>query len=264
MKIEFFGIKTPLIDNPDSKFIHIFQDNLFKANLNLLDGDIVIVASKLISILEKCQISLDDIKNIRDEAKKTAVTSNLDPKFVEIVYREADEVLGAVPGAVLTLKNGTLHANSGVDSSNSGGKNYLITLPKDPFGTAERIRREIFIKTKKKVGVIIADSKTQPLRRGTSGFALGVAGFIPVIDDRGKLDLYGRKMVVTTRAIADNLVCAAEILMGETDQKIPIVIARGCLDIIFENFSDPTAVDRLMKMDPEHCIYIGPLWVNKR
>ncbi|UCG03595.1 MAG: coenzyme F420-0:L-glutamate ligase [Candidatus Heimdallarchaeota archaeon] len=264
MKIEFHGVKTPLINAADKNIVDIILEALNSNEIKLLDKDIIIIASKVVSIIERCQISFDNIPHIRQEAKETAEIAGLDPRFVEIIFQEADEVLGAVPGAVLTLRDNILQANAGVDQSNAGGEDFLIVLPRDPIKTAEKVRRDITRRTAKQIGVIIADSKTHPLRRGTSGFALAVSGFRPLIDDIGTLDLYGRPMHITTRAIADNLVCGAEILMGETDQRVPIVIARGCEEITFE---EPEAIKEsndLMKISPQLCIYIGPLWHNRK
>lgn len=264
MKIEFYGIKTPLIKASDKNIGDIILEALDSNEIKLQDRDIIIIASKIISITEGCQIPLNDITHIRQEAKITAETAGLDPRFVEVVFQEADEVLGAVPGAVLALRDNILQANAGVDQSNSGGEDYLIVLPRDPIRTAERLRKDITGRTAKQIGVIIADSKTHPLRRGTSGFALAVAGFRPLIDDIGTQDLYGRSMHITTRAIADNLVCGGEILMGETTQRIPIVIARGCKEVTFEGPEEIKEYNDQMKISPQLCIYIGPLWHNRK
>jgi len=231
MRIEFIGSKTKIITKADQDIVSLILKSLKENKLSLIDKDVLIIASKIVSTIEGCQIKISDIVNIRKEAFIAAKISNLSPEFVEIVFREADEVIGAVPGAVLALKDGVLQANAGVDHSNSGGEEFLITLPKNSIKTAEKIRKEIEYRLKIKIGVIIADSKTHPLRRGTSGFALGVSGFSPIIDDRGSNDLFNRPMKITTRAIADNLVCGSEILMGESNQRIPIVIARGYEEI---------------------------------
>ena len=264
MKIEFFGVQTPLINAADKDIINIIIEALNSNKIKLQDKDIIIIASKVISITEGCQIPLSSITRVRQKAKNAARTAGLDPRFVEIVFQEADEILGAVPGAVLAFRNNVLQANAGVDQSNAGGDEFLIVLPRDPIKTAEKIRKEIGAKTAKKIGVIIADSKTHPLRRGTSGFALAVSGFRPLIDDIGTLDLYGRPMNITTRAIADNLVSGAEILMGETNQRVPVVVARGCKEITFKDIKENEKNNDLMKISPQHCIYMGPLWHNQK
>ncbi|MHA1206867.1 MAG: coenzyme F420-0:L-glutamate ligase [Candidatus Hodarchaeales archaeon] len=264
MRIEFIGMKTKIITPTDQNIVNLILKTLDENNVSLVNKDILIIASKIISTIEGCQVKISDIKNIRKEAIEAAEVSNLSPEFVEIVFREADEVIGAVPGAVLALKNGVLQANAGVDQSNSGGEEFLITLPKNSIKTAELIRKEIELRLNIKIGVVISDSKTQPLRRGTSGIALGVSGFSPIIDDRGSSDLFNRPMKITTRAFADNLVCGSEILMGESHQRIPIVIARGYEEIPFLDVTDTIANNAKMKMDPLKCIYMGPFWKNRR
>jgi coenzyme F420-0:L-glutamate ligase/coenzyme F420-1:gamma-L-glutamate ligase len=264
MRIEFIGIKTKIITSENLDIVNLILEALEENNISLVNKDVLIIASKIISTIEGCQVKISDIKDIRKEAIEAAEVAKLSPEFVEIVYREADEVIGAVPGAVLALKNGVLQANAGVDQSNSGGEEYIITLPKNSIETAEKIRKKIELKLNIKIGVIISDSKTHPLRRGTSGFALGVSGFSPIIDDRGTSDLFNRPMKITTRAIADNLVCASEILMGESHQRIPVVIARGYEDIPFQEVKDIIANNEQMKMDPLKCIYMGPFWKARR
>ncbi|MFX1286171.1 MAG: coenzyme F420-0:L-glutamate ligase [Promethearchaeota archaeon] len=264
MKIEFFGIRTPLINASDKDITNILIKAINVNKVELQDYDIVIIASKVISIIEGCQLHLNSITNVRQEARIAASTTGLDPRFVEVVFQEADEVLGAVPGAVLALRNNVLQANAGVDQSNAGGNEFLIVLPRNPVKTAERIRKEINAITGKNVGIIIADSKTHPLRRGTSGFALAISGFRPIIDDIGTPDLYGRPMNITSRAIADNLVSGAEILMGETNQRVPVVIARGCKEITFEETRESEKYNSTMKIPPNNCIYMGPLWFKRK
>ena len=263
MKIEFFGVQTPLINAADNDIVNIIIDAMNSNKIKLQDKDIIIIASKVISITEGCQIPLSSITHVQREAEVAAKIAGLDPRFVEVVFREADEVLGAVPGAILALRNNIIQANAGVDQSNAGGNEFLIVLPREPFRSAEKIRKTLYAKTGKNLGIIIADSKTHPLRRGTSGFALAVSGFIPLIDDRGTEDLYSRPMNITTRAIADNLVSGAEILMGETNQRVPVVIVRGCNEITFQEEEDIEKNNDLMKISPQNCIYMGPLWYSE-
>ncbi len=260
MKMEFFAIKTPLITDSQTSVAEILLESVNTQGIQLMDFDVFIIASKIISVCEGLKIPINDINDIRKEAFILAERAHMKAEVVEMVFREADLVIGAVPGAILALKDGVLQANAGVDQSNAGGEGFLILLPRNPIQTARQIRKELNTLTGKKFGVIIADSKTHPLRRGTSGFALGVSGFTPVIDDRGTFDLYKRQMRITTRAIADNLVCGAQILMGESNQSIPLVIARGCEKKIFTDDINQIELNSLMKMNPEDCIYIGPFW----
>ncbi len=260
MRIEFIGIQTKILTANNGDIVEFVKFALETNECKLEENDIIIIASKIISTVEGCQIKISDIKEVREDVFPLAEKSKLDPRFVELVFREADEIVGAVPGAVLALKNGVLQANAGVDQSNSGGTEYYITLPKDPVEFANKIRLQLQKVFSVSIGVIIADSKTHPLRRGTSGFALGVSGFSPIIDDRGTKDLFNREMHITTRALADNLVCGAEILMGESNEKIPIVIVKGLKELPIQEIKNNYENNEQMKMDPLNCIYIGPLW----
>lgn len=258
-QLRFFGIESSLATNEHKNSGKYVLDQIDQEGFQLENFDIIIVASKVISIIEGNQCHFESIKEVREETKIFSKRSGLDPRFVEMIFREADQVIGAVKGAVLALKDGSLQANAGVDNSNSGGKNYLITLPKNSIRAAIEIKNYIQEKKGISIGVIISDSKTHPLRRGTSGFTLGCAGFIPVIDDKGQPDLYGYIMNVTSRALADNLVCGAEILMGETSESTPIIVVRGVEQIFFTD-QDPYELNKTMKMEKERCIYMGPLF----
>lgn len=218
---------------------------------SLKDGDIIVVTSKAVASVERRIVKLSDITP-SEEALRLSQETELEPEFVELVIRESEKVYGGVYRALLTLKDNILQANAGIDKSNvpSG---CAILLPADPARSAHNIRKQIYEKTGHKVGVIIADSRTQPLRLGNTGFALAVAGFKPVADERGKKDLYGNTLRITRRAIADNLACAAEILMGEGSERIPVVIIKGAPVEMTEEYIDGTQ----MIISREECMYFG-------
>jgi coenzyme F420-0:L-glutamate ligase len=140
-------------------------------------------------------------------------------------------------------------ANAGVDSSNAPN-GYVVLLPKEPQKTADRIKKAVEKETGKKIGIIIGDSRVIPLKRGVIGVALATAGIEPVEDCRGKTDLFGRKLQVTFRAIADDMVSASQILMGEADEQIPMVLIRGAPI----KFTEELQQD--MQLSPEECIYM--------
>jgi F420-0:gamma-glutamyl ligase len=194
------------------------------------NGDVFVVASSAVATAQGRLKRLRDVKpSIR--AKRLAKRCGLRPEFVEIVLREADGVLGSVRGCLLTLKDGLLCPNAGVDCTNA------------PVGG-------------KRLGIIIADSRVQPLHIGTVGQALGVAGIEPVVDCRGQHDLFGRPLRMTYRAIADQLASAAQLVMGEAAERIPAVVIRGA-DVVFTNrpkFS--------LKIVPKRCIYAKSLKIT--
>ena len=172
--------------------------------------------------------------------------------FRKLIRSEADRVLeeGVM---VLTIKNKVLIPNAGIDRSNVPG-GMAVLWPHDPFGAAENIRKDLMKKYGlRRLGIVISDSHCQPLRMGTSGIAIGWAGIDGVRDDRGAKDLFGKKMVYTQVAVADNLASTANLEMGETNASVPFVIVRGAK----VNFTSKKASADNYFISPEECIYRG-------
>jgi coenzyme F420-0:L-glutamate ligase len=147
------------------------------------------------------------------------------------------------------MKHGTLLPNAGVDASNAP-LGCVTPLPENPDQSACAIKHAIKALTGARVGVIIADSRTHAMRRGCSGVAIGCAGITAVIDDRGRTDLFGRKLEVTQRAVADNIASAAELVMGEADECIPAAIIRG----LGMPIDDQTGIESIAA---EECLFMG-------
>ncbi|NHJ33199.1 MAG: coenzyme F420-0:L-glutamate ligase [Asgard group archaeon] len=247
--MELIPISTPLVTTSDNLF-EVILNALNAAKVKLQDSDVLTIATKIISVTQGLLINKDEIV-VSDEAKEYAKITKLSPEFMEVAIRESDEVLGACFGALLTRRDGHFMPNAGADQSNAP-QGSIIILPANPSQIAREIQHFLQEKFGCRIGVIIGDSRVQPLRRGTSGLALGVAGFVPVIDDRGRKDLFGREMKMTRRAIADNLMSAAEILSGEVDEKIPIVLVRNAPIIL----TDEDLTDT-MSILPKECMYFS-------
>jgi len=236
--------------HPGDDLLEAVLEALKEGNLKLRDGDVLAVSSKAVSIAQKRLAKLEDVKP-GDEALKLASMYDLEPNFAEIVLREADRVLGGARGALLTLKDGTLTANAGVDQKNAPS-GYAVLPPKDPADFSRKIRVEVFKRTGKKVAVMIVDSRVTPLRMGTVGYALAVSGFKPVVDLRFKRDLFGRKVRITRHSVADDLSSAAHLLMGETDERNAVVLIRDApIDLVDEEF------DSSMNIKPEECLFMA-------
>jgi F420-0:gamma-glutamyl ligase len=139
---------------------------------------------------------------------------------------EADEILGGVSGFLLTQKDGVLTSNAGVDMKNSP-RGTAMLWPGDPDDSATDLRNALERWFHAKIGVEIVDSRVTPLRLGTTGLAVGVSGFRSIIDQRGKQDLYGRKVRVTQSNFADDVAAAAHMLMGETKERVGAVVVRN-------------------------------------
>lgn len=190
----------------------------------LRPDDILAVTSKVVSFDEGQLVDLSRVRATQ-RALLLARKAGVDPAFARVAIDESDLVLGAVPGALVCLKDGHLTANGGADLSNAP-PGFAVVWPKDPWASAERLRRWATAKAGGAVGVVITDSHCEPLRLGTSGIALACAGFSPVEDVRGREDLFGHAMRITFRAVADGVASAAVLMMGEVDESTPAAIVR--------------------------------------
>ena len=182
---------------------------------------------------------------------------SLPPEFAEVVVKEADRILGGVPGALLTLKDGQAVANAGVDRKNAPD-NAAILWPANPLASAQKLQGALKRKYGVAMGVTIIDSRVTPLRLGTIGLALASAGFSPVMDLRGKSDLYGRKVRITFQALGDGIAAAAHVLMGEGGERIPFVLIRGA-PVEFEREHS-----RQEKMRLNDCLYMSQISTGSR
>lgn len=221
--MELTGLKLPLV-KPGDDFVTLILKSAGRIG-GLKDGDVLVVASKVVGTAEGRLKELAGVKPSK-KAKELAKSSGLPAGFVEVVLREADEVLGTNKGAILTIKNGVLCANAGADRSNAP-PGFAVLMPSRPDAAAKKIGEEVYRRSGKRIGVIIADSNVKPLRIGTVGQAVGVSGISAVLDCRGDLDIYGRPLKITFRAIADQLATAAQVIMGEGAEQTPAVIIRG-------------------------------------
>lgn len=188
-------------------------------------GDVLAVSSKYAAISEGRIIRLDDVQ-VSAEADEIAARYSMNPSIVQLVMQEADHVFGGIPGFLLTFKDGILSPNAGLDRSNipSG---YAVLFPEYPYRTAEMLRRALRAEFGVDIGLILTDSWLMPGRLGTTGVALATAGFHPIQDERGKIDLFGNPMQVTQRGIADTICAAAQLVMGERDEATPLAIVRN-------------------------------------
>ena len=188
-------------------------------------GDVIAVASKVVSTCERRVIRLQDVR-VSPTAKRMSRKWKINQYLTAVVLSEADEILGGVPGFLLTLKNGILTPNAGVDLKNS--PLGMATLwPLDPDKSAQRLRARLERRYTTRVGVEIVDSHVTPLRLGTVGLAIGASGFLPVLDNRKRSDLFGRPIKVTQTNVADDLASMAHLLMGEAAERVGAVLIRG-------------------------------------
>jgi coenzyme F420-0:L-glutamate ligase len=191
----------------------------------LQDGDVVAVSSKYTAISEGRIVTLGDIV-VTPEAEDIAARYHMNPRIAQLVIQEADHVFGGIHGFLLTFKDGILSPNAGIDRSNIPN-GYAVLFPEYPYRSAEALRQALCAEFGVNIGLILTDSWLMPGRLGTTGVALATAGFYPIQDERGKIDLFGNPMQVTQRGIADTICAAAQLVMGERDEATPIAIVRN-------------------------------------
>ena len=189
------------------------------------DGDVLILAQKIISKQEGNIVNLSSIKpsllavGIASEYEK-------DPRVVELILEQAKRIVRLGNGVIIVeTLNGFICANAGVDESNVKD-NYVTLLPKNPDLSAKKLRDQIFEKTRKSVAVVISDTFGRPFREGQTNFAIGIAGISALFDYVGTKDTFGKTLHVTAIAAVDELCAAAELVMGKT-LHTPIAIVRN-------------------------------------
>ncbi len=243
-------IKTRIIKAEDD-MLDVLIEAISNSGEAIRDNDILAMAETPLGTTEGQVVNLSEVE-VSPKAQSLADKYDLLPAVAELVIQEADEILGGISHVLLTIKNNTLMANAGVDKSNVP-PGYASLLPVDPKASATRIRREVKKRLGKTVGVLIIDSRTQPLRLGNIGMALGVAGFKPVADDRGRNDLFGNTLRITRRAVADNLSSACTAVMGESDESIPAALIRNAP----VEFVDASFDSSEMWIGPNECMYMA-------
>lgn len=198
-----------------------------KQGTPIQDHDILVVTHVFVSRAEGNVVSLDDVVP-SDFAKSVAQQFEKDPALVEVVLRESKGISRMADGILITeTKHGFVCANSGVDRSNVPGERFVALLPEDPDRSAEKIRQETRRLTGCDVAVIVSDTHGRPFRQGEINVAIGVAGIKPVRDRRGERDLFGYVLRVKQTAIGDELASAAELVIGQANEGIPVAIIRG-------------------------------------
>jgi coenzyme F420-0:L-glutamate ligase/coenzyme F420-1:gamma-L-glutamate ligase len=197
----------------------------------------VVVTHVVVSKSEGNVINLDQVKPSQ-RAIEIAKQTKKDPALVEVILQETKDLVRIGPNSIITeTYSGTISANSGVDQSNVSGDRNVVPLPKNPNASAQGIREEIKRLSGAEVAVIVSDTHGRPFRIGEINIAVGVAGFKPIRDRRGEKDLFGYVLRVKQTAVADELSSAAELVIGQAAEGIPVAIIRGYNYIAVEDAS---------------------------
>ena len=219
----------PLIGPGDDLCEIIIQALSFNKE-QLKDGDVLVLAQKIVSKAEDRTVALKDVKP-SVEASKLGVKTGKDPRQIELILKESRAIVRLRPGVVIVEQNlGIVMANAGIDHSNidsSDGIERVLLLPVDPDKSCRELRESLKQQLNVTVGVIVNDSVGRAWRVGTVGLAIGVAGLPSVVDLRGENDMFGRELMVSEQAVADELASAASLLQGQAAEGLPVVLVRG-------------------------------------
>jgi coenzyme F420-0:L-glutamate ligase/coenzyme F420-1:gamma-L-glutamate ligase len=187
---------------------------------------VVVVAHKVVSKAEGRVRRLTEIEP-GEEAERLAAEQDKDPRLVQAVLDESQQVLRADHGVIVCrTRHGFVCANAGVDRSNTSSEEEVVLLPDDPDGSARTLRAAIRGARATSPAVVVSDSFGRAWRIGEVDVAIGAAGIAPVDDWRGRPDAFGRELQVTTIAVADALAAAADLVRGK-DSLEPAVLVRG-------------------------------------
>jgi coenzyme F420-0:L-glutamate ligase/coenzyme F420-1:gamma-L-glutamate ligase len=188
------------------------------------EDDVLVVAQKAVS---KAEGRVVELTGFEPSDQALALAADTDPRRVEVILREAREVLRTRPPLIIAeTRHGFVCASAGVDASNARGPDTLVLLPVDPDASAARLRDRVRALSGVDVGVIVSDSFGRAWRLGTTDVALGVAGLTPLLDLDGQRDPAGYELHATQIAVADEIAGAAQLVMGKLD-RIPAAIVRG-------------------------------------
>jgi coenzyme F420-0:L-glutamate ligase/NADPH-dependent F420 reductase len=229
--------------HPHDDLAGIILDGLARDNEALQDGDVLIVAQKVVSKAEDRYVALSTVQ-ASQKALDLADVTRKDARLIELILRESTEVLRQREELIVVQHRlGYVLANAGIDASNLqnvDGEERVLLLPANPDGSAVALRRELEKRTGLRLAVVINDSLGRAWRRGTVGTALGSSGLPSLLDLRGKPDRQGRLLRSTEVGVADEVAATASLLMGQASEGRPVVVLRG--------FPYPLAEDTASKL----------------
>ena len=227
-RLELIGIAgLPEIKKGDD-LTRLFLAAVNEQTVNLEDGDVIVFTSKVVSKSEGWVVDLSSVQ-VSEEAERIARETEKDPRIVQLVLDESKGIERMMRNHIIVeSKHGFVCANAGVDESNVE-EGMAVLLPKDPQRSAQQLKKGIEARSGRAIAVLIADSFGRAFRDGVTGICVGVSGIPALVDRRGEEDRFGKIAEITKEAIADEICAAANLVMGEFKEGIPIVIVRGLM-----------------------------------
>jgi len=246
IKVEIIGLEgIPEIREGDD-LVSISLGGVKSTGLTLEDEDILVITSKIISKSEGRLVELSDVE-VTKEALKLARETDKDERIAQLILDESAEIIKIQNNLIITeSRDGMVCANVGIDESNVD-HGMAVLLPLSPQKSARSLRKGIEDKTGKRIALLLSDSIGRPFRDGIVGSCVGVSGLHPIIDRRGEVDRFGKVSRITKVGLADEICSAANLVMGEFTEGIPIVLVRGLSfetcesevrDMVFDRDSD--------------------------
>ena len=221
----------PLIE-PGDDLANLLMQSLKTTGIQLCDGDILVLAQKIVSKAEGRLVNLSTVEP-STRANELAEITKKDARLLELILRESRAVLRTGFNTIIVEHRlGFICANAGIDHSNVRGpwgneEDWVLLLPEDPDASARRLQEQIAAHSHIQIGVVIIDSHGRAWRNGTVGVTIGLAGVPGVVDMRGIPDLFGFRLRITQIGAADELAAAASLMMGQAAEGSPAVHVRG-------------------------------------
>lgn len=226
--IKLIALKNFPLIKPNDDLANIINNSISLNNICIDDNDVIVVAQKIISKSENRYVDLDKVE-ISEEAKDLATKLNKDKGLIQTIINESNKIISTEKNVVIVEhKLGFININAGIDQSNiPQDKNLALLLPENPTKSAIDLHQELTKFLNKNISIIISDSMTRPFRSGVTNFALASHNIQSLIDLKGDEDMFGNKLKGTEIATADELASAAGLLMGQSDEGIPVVVIKG-------------------------------------
>jgi coenzyme F420-0:L-glutamate ligase/coenzyme F420-1:gamma-L-glutamate ligase len=219
----------PMVE-PGDDVARLIFDGLSANGLALVENDVLVIAQKIVSKAEGRYRRLSEVE-VSDRARELAEQAQKDPRLVQLILDESNEILRVRPGVIIAEhRNGYVLANAGIDRSNicsDPDDPRVLLLPVDADASARAISMALAAAGAKPPQVIINDSLGRAWRNGTVGVAIGTSGLDPLFNQIGGRDLFGNVLEVTEPAVADELAAAASLVMGQAAEACPVVLVRG-------------------------------------
>ena len=225
--ISVIGLEKIGLVKPGDNVGRLILDSLKAEEQELMDNDVVVVSHKIIS---KADGLLVDISTVKPSRRTILISKRTkkDPRLIELILKDSAKILRADHQALIVQrKDGFVCLNAGVDKSNVRGRTVYSRLPDNPNESARQLRIRLEKTSGRRIAVIVGDTYSRPSRVGQIEFAIGISGIEPIVDYRGQEDLFGYELRYKFVGLADEVAAAAELVMGQGTEQVPVAIVRG-------------------------------------